>query len=140
MIKLITQETIVVIILSFLERSSSFLLKYGVTRSYRNEGPMYFVPGRFCPTTYCNKLQSSSSNEADNKAMSFLKKIGKVGGAANRDLRFAIGVDEGPAGKTMSDGMKVNPKSHVVFISQYIELISHEKSQATLFLMIPCRN
>ena len=52
--------------------------------------------------------KSTSDNERDNKAMSFLKRIGKVGGAANRDFRFAVGVDEGPAGKTMSDHMKVN--------------------------------
>jgi hypothetical protein len=38
----------------------------------------------------------------ENKAMSFLKKIGKVGGAANRDFRFAIGVDEGSAGKSIN--------------------------------------
>lgn len=34
--------------------------------------------------------------------MQFLKQIGKVGGTANRDFRYAIGVDEGPSGK--SDG------------------------------------
>ena len=32
--------------------------------------------------------------------MAFLKKIGKVGGAANKDYRFALGVDEGPSGKS----------------------------------------
>jgi len=32
--------------------------------------------------------------------MQFLKSIGKVGGAANRDFRYAIGVDEGPSGKS----------------------------------------
>lgn len=36
--------------------------------------------------------------------MKFLKKIGKVGGAANRDFRYAIGVDEGLAGKSAGDG------------------------------------
>ena len=32
--------------------------------------------------------------------MNFLKTIGKVGGVANRDFRYAIGVDEGPSGKS----------------------------------------
>jgi len=40
----------------------------------------------------------------DNKAMKFLKKIGKVGGAANRDFRYAIGPDEGSSGKTSGEG------------------------------------
>jgi hypothetical protein len=40
--------------------------------------------------------------------MAFLKKIGKVGGAANKDFRYAIGIDEGPAGKT--HGSKVGTR------------------------------
>jgi len=43
---------------------------------------------------------SDAKKTGDNKAMQFLKKIGKVGGSANRDFRYAIGVDEGPAGKS----------------------------------------
>lgn len=46
----------------------------------------------------------------DNRAMAFLKKIGKVGGTANKDFRFAIGIDEGPAGKTTQDPNKVCTK------------------------------
>ena len=38
----------------------------------------------------------------DNKAMAFLRKIGKVGGAANQDFTNAMGVDEGTAGKQAS--------------------------------------
>ena len=58
-----------------------------------------------------NKGASSSGGDekptGDNKAMQFLKKIGKVGGAANRDFRYAIGVDEGLAGKSAGDrGLK----------------------------------
>jgi hypothetical protein len=56
---------------------------------------------------------SSSSSQAgtgdgDNKAMQFLKKIGKVGGAANRDFRYALGVDEGPSGKSAGGGLHVS--------------------------------
>lgn len=45
---------------------------------------------------------SSSSLSNSNKAMEFLKKIGKVGGAANRDFRLAIGFDEGSSEKATS--------------------------------------
>lgn len=39
--------------------------------------------------------------------MAFLRKVGKVGGAANKDFVNAIGVDEGPMGKSTADpGMK----------------------------------
>ena len=47
------------------------------------------------------KLDKSSSSASttpakkDNKAMAFLKKMGKVGGAANKDFSTAIGSDEG---------------------------------------------
>lgn len=49
-----------------------------------------------------------TENKGDNKAMKFLKKIGKVGGAANRDFRHAIGVDEGPSGKSAGSTRKVS--------------------------------
>lgn len=39
----------------------------------------------------------------DNKAMAFLKKMGKVGGSANRDYRFAMGIDEGPSTKAVGN-------------------------------------
>jgi hypothetical protein len=39
--------------------------------------------------------------------MDFLKKVGKVGGAANKDFRFAIGIDEGPSTKATQDPTKV---------------------------------
>lgn len=56
----------------------------------------------------------SESDNDENKAMLFLKKIGKVGGNSNRDFRLAIGFDEGPGGKAVGDGMKVK------FIPHYI--------------------
>jgi len=42
---------------------------------------------------------SDDRKRKDNKAMAFLRKIGKVGG--NTDFTQAIGVDEGPSGKAM---------------------------------------
>jgi hypothetical protein len=54
-------------------------------------------------------ISNNDSNMSDNKAMAFLKKIGKVGSSdGQRDIRFAVGVDEGQAGKTMQNGMKVS--------------------------------
>lgn len=51
--------------------------------------------------------KTSESKTGDNKAMAFLRKIGKVGGAANKDFVNAMGVDEGPVGKnTAEEGMK----------------------------------
>ena len=47
---------------------------------------------------------TKSTKDGDNKAMSFLRKIGKVGGANNQDFLNAMGVDEGPAGKSMGSG------------------------------------
>ena len=37
----------------------------------------------------------SGASEEDNKAMKFLKKIGRVGGSANMDFAGTIGSDEG---------------------------------------------
>jgi Complex I intermediate-associated protein 30 (CIA30) len=54
-----------------------------------------------------SKASSSSDENAndkgDNSAMKFLRRIGKVGGSANRDFQYAIGVDEGSSGKSMGD-------------------------------------
>lgn len=49
-------------------------------------------------TSPCHRLEAATG---DNKAMQFLKKIGKVGGVANKDYRYGVGADEGPAGRTM---------------------------------------
>lgn len=55
------------------------------------------------------KLQDDSNNDLksdeteskkENKAMAFLRKVGRVGGAANKDFVNALGVDEGPVGKS----------------------------------------
>ena len=41
------------------------------------------------------KLDQSKPQKVDNKAMAFLRKMGKVGGAANKDFSTAVGSDEG---------------------------------------------
>jgi len=43
----------------------------------------------------------------DNSAMKFLKQMGRVGGTANRDYRYAIGVDEGSCGKSIGKNDKL---------------------------------
>ena len=57
-----------------------------------------------CATSSDGPSTQPSKKQKDNKAMAFLRKIGKVGGAANKDFRFAIGIDEGTAGKTPASG------------------------------------
>ena len=66
------------------------------------------------PTTRCSTIQGVAARETkddspkkDNKAMAFLRKIGRVGGSANQ-FTTSMGVDEGPAGKTTSGGTKVS--------------------------------
>jgi hypothetical protein len=68
-----------------------------------------FVPagnhGRVqCPLASKDPTETNSKEE--NKAMAFLRKVGKVGGVAHVDFKNAMGVDEGPAGKTSDRGMK----------------------------------
>lgn len=60
-------------------------------------------------TVPCNVLaaQNDSEPKNDNKAMAFLRKIGKVGGSLNQVTNL-VGVDEGPAGKASTGGMKVS--------------------------------
>lgn len=50
-----------------------------------------------------NDSDGSATSSTENKAMSFLKKIGKVGGAANKDFALAVGIDEG-GGKSSPSG------------------------------------
>lgn len=49
---------------------------------------------------------TTTTREGDNKAMAFLRKMGKVGG--NKDFRFGVGADEGPSGKTMNGRVSTN--------------------------------
>lgn len=56
----------------------------------------------------------------DNKAMAFLRKIGKVGGGV--DFSNAMGVDEGPAGKSRTGGgMKAVRKAKSAYKSVEID-------------------
>lgn len=67
----------------------------------------------------------------DNKAMSFLRKIGKVGGAANKSFINAIGVDEGSVGKSsvvQGDSLsQVRSKCFFFSILAHVLLIEHDK-------------
>lgn len=85
----------------------------GAFQSIPRSGFSSFPPtaacgSRSCTTTSFPFLSTSARNgnadiedvSGDNKAMQFLKQIGKVGGTANRDFRYAMGVDEGPSGKS----------------------------------------
>jgi hypothetical protein len=47
---------------------------------------------------------ASSTAGGDNKAMAFLRKIGKVGKVSGVDFVNSIGVDEGPVGKSQGGG------------------------------------
>jgi len=55
--------------------------------------------------------ETQEGKKGDNKAMSFLRKMGRVGGSANMDFANAMGLDESPSGGTKSsyheDGFKV---------------------------------
>jgi hypothetical protein len=59
-----------------------------------------------CPKASKDPTETSTSSMEENKAMSFLRKVGKVGGVANVDFTNAMGVDEGPAGKMSGPGVK----------------------------------
>jgi hypothetical protein len=51
--------------------------------------------------TLCKMSSASCEDSQDNRAMAFLRKIGRVGGA-NHDYTNALGIDEGPSGKSFS--------------------------------------
>lgn len=54
-----------------------------------------------------DKSMASTNKEPDNKAMSFLKKIGRVGGAANKSFVNAVGSDEGSTGRQPAAARKI---------------------------------
>ena len=55
---------------------------------------------------------TTKEKKGDNPAMAFLRKKGRIGGAANMDFANAMGLDESPSGGTKSsyheDGFKVS--------------------------------
>ena len=57
----------------------------------------------------------------DNRAMAFLRKVGRVGGAANMDFADAMGLDESPSGGTKSshheNGFKVSGNACICSLS-----------------------
>lgn len=65
-------------------------------------------------------MTEKGGGTGDNKAMSFLRKIGRVGGAANMDFANAMGLDESPSGGTKSsyheDGFKNVRKSKEAYV------------------------
>jgi hypothetical protein len=85
--------------------SGTFLLLCSRTLSF-SAVPLVLVVSRQHTRIRSYHASAASNNSServekkiDNKAMAFLKKIGKVGGEANKDFRYAIGIDEG-VGKT----------------------------------------
>lgn len=75
----------------------------------------FHLPQRTTLTSARTILQAqddTKEKKGDNKAMSFLRKMGRVGGAANMDFANAMGLDESPSGGTKSsyheDGFKVS--------------------------------
>lgn len=60
--------------------------------------------------TVLHAQEDTKEKRGDNKAMSFLRKMGRVGGSANMDFANAMGLDESPSGGTKSSyhqGFKV---------------------------------
>mmetsp|Transcript_3340 Transcript_3340/g.4947 ORF Transcript_3340/g.4947 Transcript_3340/m.4947 type:complete len:241 (+) Transcript_3340:197-919(+) len=77
------------------------IIYIGVTleRSNAFHRSLKFIHGSCRPKAFPSmSLVEDTPNE--NKAMIFLRKIGKVGGASNKNFINAIGVDEGSVGKS----------------------------------------
>jgi hypothetical protein len=76
----------------------------------------FHLPGRTPPSSSAHTIlrakDDTKESKGDNKAMQFLRKVGRVGGAANMDFANAMGLDESPSGGTKSsyheDGFKVS--------------------------------
>ena len=78
-----------------------------------NNGSEITVPSSKTADT---NVPNSKSNE--NKSMTFLRKIGKVGGASNKNFINAVGVDEGSVGK--SPVVQGNQMPVSLFFSAYL--------------------
>jgi len=80
----------------------SFLVAFKLVLSF--SPPIHLAHGKKTnPVTLATRSMSlvdKDHQHKENKAMSFLRKIGKVGGAANKSFINAIGVDEGSVGKS----------------------------------------
>jgi hypothetical protein len=76
-------------------------------------GDMILTPTMTTTTT----TTTTTTKKGDNKAMSFLRKMGRVGGAANMDFATALGLDESPSGGTKSAHHEGGFKVRAVVIS-----------------------
>lgn len=77
----------------------STLLPILLVASNIDIGSAFQVPA--CTTSYHHQRSLATTllaENGDNKAMDFLRKVGRVGGAANMDFANAMGIDESPSG------------------------------------------
>lgn len=77
----------------------STLLPILLVASNIDIGSAFQVPA--CTTSYHQQRSLATTllaENGDNKAMDFLRKVGRVGGAANMDFANAMGIDESPSG------------------------------------------
>ncbi|KAL7524024.1 hypothetical protein ACHAXR_000409 [Thalassiosira sp. AJA248-18] len=94
--------------------------------SYADSGAAFQLPSSATYRQHTRLHVSASSDEdsgnkkGDNDAMAFLRKVGRVGGAANMDFANAMGLDESPSGGTKSSyhegGFKNVRKSKAAYI------------------------
>ena len=80
------------------------------------------------PHTYLKASTNDENTTGDNKAMAFLRKKGRIGGAANMDFANAVGLDESPSGGSKSalheDGFKVSVQVYMVYFNiHYFHLL-----------------
>lgn len=68
----------------------------------------FLLHNSYSQNTVWLKAVNDDSATTENKAMSFLKKIGKVGGAANKDFALAVGIDEGGGKSSASGSVRMN--------------------------------
>jgi hypothetical protein len=109
------QQTILLLLSSagisaFQSSSSTLATQRCQTNAFQSSSPLQL-----------SKDTTTSSSKGDNKAMAFLRKVGRVGGAANMDFANAMGIDESPSGGTKSshheDGFKHVKKSKAAYTS-----------------------
>lgn len=91
---------------------------------------------------------SDDDDGGDNKAMAFLRKIGRVGGVSNIDFKTAVGVDEGPAGKAKGGSTKVSScrrcERPIIYHRSSLGHLTwsdrcrHEKHEVPKRLEVPC--
>jgi hypothetical protein len=60
---------------------------------------------------------SDKEKKGDNKAMAFLRRKGRIGGAANMDFANAMGLDESPSGGTQKSTTGGTKKSKAAYVS-----------------------